>query len=89
MLGLMLTRTHRRLLARAEADYNRRINNLIVSQVKNEKSLSGYYEVKLRNARKQHRTYQQEVDNLESQIQELITANDGLEDQISELKRRE
>ena len=89
MLGLMLTRTHRRLLAQAETEYNRRMTNLVVSQTKNELSLGGYYEAKLRGARTQHRMYQQEVDNLESQIQELITANDGLEDQISGLKRRE
>lgn len=51
MLGLMLTRTHRRLLVEAEARHNRRINNLVTSQMKNELSLGRYYEAKLREAK--------------------------------------
>lgn len=43
MLGLMLTRTHRRLLVEAKADYNERTTNLIVSQAREVQDIRRYY----------------------------------------------
>lgn len=52
MLGLMLIRTHRRLLVEVEAEHNVRLSNLIRSQdrqrLESEASLRKFYEDKLR-----------------------------------------